>query len=67
MSLQAVDESAKVDSEVSKLLQTFRDEFVAIKPGTKTFPDQFRFGAADDKLAMDVKLTQPFGISKYEM
>ena len=67
MSLQAVDESAKVDSEVSKLLQTFRDEFVAIKPGTKTFPDQFRFGAADDKLAMDVKPTQPFGISKYEM
>ncbi len=67
LSLQALDESAKVDSEVSKLLQTFRDEFVAIKPGTKSFPESFRFGAADDKLAVDVKLLKPFEISKYEM
>ena len=65
--LLAVDESLQVDSELPKLLQTFRDEFVAIKPGTRTFPEQFRFGSADDKNAVDVKLSKPFEISKYKM
>ena len=67
LSLMAVDEAPQADNELSKLLQTFRKEFVVITPGTKSFPDQFRFGSADDKQSLEVKLSKPFEISRYEM
>ncbi|HEY0982430.1 formylglycine-generating enzyme family protein [Schlesneria sp. T3-172] len=66
--------TARLQAEEEKttdLLQTFVDEFVAITPGTASFPASFQMGSdqgePNEKPVHEVKLSKPFAIAKYEV
>ncbi len=54
-----------------ELLQTFRDEFVAITPGKGDFPAEFLMGSANgptnERPAHRVLVKRPFAIARYEV
>jgi len=58
-------------AEQVKLLTTFRQEFVDIRPGDKLYPREFVMGSADSpsaKPTRTVKMSEhPFAIAKYEV
>ncbi len=67
--LVAATMMAAPDAEQTKLLQTFRQEFVDITPGEGKFPASFMMGDPENKHAQLFKVTlrRPFAIAKYEV
>ena len=61
----------KPSGETLKLLRTFSDEFVAITPGEKGFPESFTMGSgkgtAAEQPAHQVTMAHRFSIAKYEV
>ena len=55
----------------TKLLQVFRDEFIAITPGEGTFPKSFAMGRADgsdpERPVHEVSFAYKFEIARYEV
>jgi formylglycine-generating enzyme required for sulfatase activity len=65
-------EACAGEQEVSPLLKTFMEEFVAIEPGKGEFPSEFPFGpeekdGVEAKERRVVKIAGPFKIAKYEV
>ena len=55
-----------------ELLKTFRDEFVAISPGTGKFPAEFKMGRsaggdANERPVHTVRLEHAFSVARYEV
>ena len=63
--------AADPTAEQTKLLKTFRDEFVAITPGTNGFPKSFNMGRDDGNAfetpAHRVAFKYDFSVAKYEV
>jgi formylglycine-generating enzyme required for sulfatase activity len=72
--LSRPDDAAASDDERSKLLKTFRDEFIAVTPGEGDFPKSYLMGDPADKEGAspagpprEVTLAHSFQIAKYEV
>lgn len=59
------------DEDLIRLLKTFHDEFIAIKPGEEKFPAEFVMGddagQAEERPAHRVAVKRPFLIARYEV
>ncbi|MBL9123551.1 MAG: formylglycine-generating enzyme family protein [Planctomycetaceae bacterium] len=63
--------ASAADPAERQLLETFRQEFIAITPGQGAFPQDFMQGRADgaeaERPPRRVRLTAPFAIARYEV
>lgn len=58
-------EPPKPDESTTKLLKTFRDEFIKVTPGKGKFPASFEM--ANGNAVRKIELSQPFEMNKYEV
>ena len=69
--LALVVQAEEVSADTLRLLKTFRDEFVELKPGGKEQPADFAMGRVDgapaEQPAHRVTLRGPFAIARYEV
>lgn len=69
--LAGADKPTAGDADLRGLLQTFRDEFVAITPGKENFPASFSMGdergGEAERPTHTVKIARPFEVARYEV